>query len=117
MNTMLLFLVGCMGARLLLTYVAKVANKRWLRVMGYLALLPAIGFMYLFVSGIRNNTGAFGEKIWWNALRPVHALLYASFSYAAITGNRNAWIFLFVDALVGLSGFLYHHIKGFRSIT
>ena len=116
MNTTLLFLVGCIGARLLLTYLAKVANKRWLRVMGYLALFPAIGFMYLFVSGTRNKTGAFGEKIWWNALRPVHALLYGLFAYAAITGNRNAWIFLLVDSLFGLSAFLYH-LKGVRSIV
>jgi hypothetical protein len=110
MNTTLLFLVGCMGARLLLTYLAKVANKRWLRVMGYLAVLPAIGFMYLFVSGTRNKTGAFGEKIWWNALRPVHSLLYGLFAYAAITGNTNAWIFLLVDSLIGLSGFLYRRM-------
>ena len=73
---MLLFLVGCMGARLLITYLAKVANQKWLRVMGYIAILPSIGFMYLFLSGTRNKTGSFGEKIWWNNLRPVHALVF-----------------------------------------
>lgn len=111
MNTriLLLFLVGCMGVRLLLTYLAKVANPKWLRVMGYVAILPTVGFMYLFLSGTRNNTGAFGEKIWWNYLRPVHSLLYGLFAYAAITGNRNAWIFLLVDALIGLGGFSWEH--------
>jgi len=106
MNTLWLFLIGCMGARLLLAYLASVANKTWLRVMGYLALLPAIGFLYLFVSGTRNTVGAFGEKIWWNSLRPVHALMYGLFAYAAITGNRNAWILLLLDALIGLSAFI-----------
>ena len=116
MNTILLFLVGCMGVRLLLVYLAKVANQQWLRIMGYVAILPALGFMYLFLSGTRNKSGAFGEKIWWNHLRPVHALLYGLFAYAAITGNRNAWVFLLADALIGLSGFLLYHSKEVRSI-
>jgi len=107
MNTTL-FAV-CMFARLLLAYVAKIANQKWLSRMGYLAILPAIGFMYLFLSGTRNKTGAFGEKIWWNYLRPVHSLLYGLFAYFAILGNRKAWIFLLTDALVGLSGFITHH--------
>lgn len=100
--------VVCIFVRLLLAYLAKVAPLRWLRVMGTIAILPAIGFMYLFVSGVRNKTGAFGEKIWWNLLRPVHSFLYGFFAYLAITGNRNAWILLLVDALVGLGGFIHH---------
>jgi len=108
MNTVL-FLVGCMSARLLLTYLAKIANRKWLKFMGYVAILPAIGFMYLYLSGTRNKLGAFGEKIWWNSLRPVHASLYGLFAYFAITGNRNAWIFLLVDSVIGLVGFLRAH--------
>ncbi len=111
MNNIVLFLVGCIGARLLLAYVAKQANTHLLRYMGFLALLPAIGFMYLFLSGVRNKVGSFGEKIWWNSLRPVHSLLYFLFAYSAITGNKQAWIFLLVDALVGLSAFIFVHTK------
>jgi len=110
-NTLLLFLIGCMGARLLIAFLAKQANKKWLRLMGYIALLPAIGFTYLFLTGVRNNVGAFGEKIWWINLRPVHALLYSLFAYFAITGNRNAWIYLLIDALVGLTAFLWVHSR------
>jgi hypothetical protein len=78
--------------------------------MGYLLLLPAVGFMYIYLTDSR-KTGpeVFGEKIWWNDLRPVHALLYALFSYNAINGNRNAYLFLLVDVLFGLSAFLVHH--------
>ena len=112
-QTLLLFLIGCMSVRLLIAFVAKQANKKWLRVMGYVALLPAFGFMYLFFTGVRNNVGAFGEKVWWKNLRPIHALLYSLFAYFAITGNRNAWIYLLIDALVGLISFLWvHSING-----
>lgn len=118
MNTIqkrfLLFLIGCIGTRSLLVYIAKTTSKTLLMYMGYLALLPAIGFFYLFFSGTR-QTGAevFGEKIWWNNLRPIHGLLYTLFAYNAITGNTGAWIYLLVDVLVGLTSFLiFHYYNG-----
>jgi hypothetical protein len=78
--------------------------------MGYLALLPAIGFIYLFLTGSR-KTGAevFGDKIWWNDLRPVHGLLYLLFAYNAINKNNGAWIYLLVDVIIGLTSFLWFH--------
>jgi hypothetical protein len=115
MNTstkrVLLFLIGCMGSRLLLVYIAKNVNTTLLRYMGYLALLPAIGFIYIFFSGSR-KTGAevFGDKIWWNHLRPVHALFYILFSYNAIKGNKNAWVYLLIDVLFGFMSYLIHKL-------
>jgi hypothetical protein len=111
MNTILLFLVGCMGARLLLTYAAKQANKTWLRYMGFIALLPAVGFLTLFLTGMNKTVGTFGEKIWWNSLRPVHSLLYFLFAYSAIQGNPKAWIFLLIDVTIGFSAFIIFHTK------
>jgi hypothetical protein len=115
MNTlqkrMLLFLIGCIGTRLLFVYMAKNSSVRVLKYLGYVSLLPAIGFMYLFLSGAR-KTGpeVFGEKIWWNNLRPIHSLLYFIFSYHAISGNKDAWIYLMVDVVFGLFAFLIHHL-------
>ena len=114
MNTIqkrfILFLFGCIGTRSLLVYLAKNVNKTYLKYMGYLSLLPAIGFFYLFLSGAR-KTGAevFGDKIWWNDLRPVHGLMYFLFSYNAINGNQNAWMYLLVDVIIGLISFLSFH--------
>lgn len=107
---LLLFLVGCIGTRSLLVYIAKNVSIQNLKYMGYLALLPAFGFMYIYLTGSR-QTGpeVFGGKIWWNDLRPVHATLYALFSYNAITGNPNAWIYLLVDVVFGLISFIIHH--------
>ncbi len=79
-----------------------------------MALLPAIGFMYIYLTEIRNTClGAFGGEIWWNHLRPVHSILYFLFAYNAIIGNKNAWIYLLADVLVGLISFLiYHYVNG-----
>jgi hypothetical protein len=108
----LLFLIGCIGTRTAFVYVAKTINQKYLKYLGYLALAPAIGFIYLFLTGTR-KTGAevFGDKIWWNDLRPIHSLLYFLFSYNAIYGNVNAWKFLLADVIIGLIFFLYFHYK------
>ena len=114
MNTIkkrfILFLIGCIGTRTLFVYLAKNANRTYLRYMGYLSILPAIGFFYLFLTGSR-KTGAevFGDKIWWNKLRPVHGLMYLLFAYNAINGNKLAWIYLLVDVIIGLVSFLIFH--------
>jgi hypothetical protein len=106
----LLFIFGCIGTRLFFVYLAKTINIQYLPLLGYLALLPAIGFMYIFFTGAR-NTGAevFGDKIWWNHLRPIHALLYFLFAYNAINKVEKAWIYLFVDVILGLTSFIIHH--------
>lgn len=107
---MLLFLIGCIGTRLFLVYLAKNISTELLKYMGYVLLLPAFGFIYIYLTGSR-KTGAevFGGKIWWNNLRPIHALLYLLFSYNAITGNTYAWIYLLIDVIIGFISFILHH--------
>ncbi len=110
----LLFLFGCIGTRFLFVYLAKTTNKTYLQYMGYLALFPAFGFFYIYFTNSR-KTGAevFGDKIWWNDLRPIHGSLYLLFAYNAIIGNSNAYQFLLVDVLFGLTRFLlFHYFDG-----
>ena len=106
----LLFLIGCIGVRSLFVVIAKYIHTDYLKYLGYLALLPATGFMYIYVTGSR-KTGpeVFGEEIWWNNLRPIHSILYFLFAYNAILGNSHSWIYLLVDVVIGLLSFLIHH--------
>jgi len=116
MNTIqkrfLLFLFGCIGTRSLFVYLAYIASATYLKYMGYVALLPAIGFFYLFLSGSRKTGGeVFGDKIWWNDLRPVHGTMYLLFAYNAINGNEFAWMYLLADVIIGLVSFLIFHYQ------
>lgn len=108
----LLFLVGCIGTRALFAILAKNISVNYLPILGYVALLPAIGFVYIYLTGSR-KTGleVGGEKIWWNHLRPLHALLYFLFAYNAIYKHADSWKYLAVDVLIGLVAFLNHHIQ------
>ena len=66
--------------------------------------------MYIFLSGSREKgSEVFGNKIWWNSLRPVHAILYGLFSLYAIKKKRESWGFLAIDVSIGLIAFLYYH--------
>jgi hypothetical protein len=108
----LLFLIGCIGTRTLFVLIAKNAGPKYLPLLGYLALLPAIGFIYIYLTGSRKTGGeVFGEKIWWNDLRPIHSLLYFLFAYNAIIGNTKAWMYLLVDVIFGLISFLIFHYR------
>jgi len=116
MNTMqkrfLLFLIGCIGVRTLFVLIAKNASTYYLPMLGYLALLPAIGFIYIYITGSRPvGAEVFGEKIWWNNLRPIHATLYFLFAYNAINGNRMAYQYLLIDVVFGLVAFFVFHYK------
>lgn len=106
----LLFLIGCIGTRTAIALYAKYTSDAILSIMGYLALLPAIGFMIIYLTGARRRGAeVFGERIWWNNLRPIHSLLYFAFAYMAINKHRKAWIALAIDVLMGFVSFIGHH--------
>lgn len=109
MRSPLLFLIGCIGARTLFALLAK-NFPNYLPFMGLIALLIAVGFIYRYLSGTR-KTGpeTFGEKIWWNDLRPLHAALYLTFALLAFRKSPYAWILLAIDVVIGLTAFLYYH--------
>lgn len=107
-RTLAYFLGGCVLTRLSAAGLAKHAPPSTLPFMGGLALVPALGFLAVYN---RRSSGpeTFGQPIWWNRLRPVHALLWGAFAVAALTQKRNLWWLLLVDVLLGLAAFTIHH--------
>lgn len=104
----LLFLFGCMGTRLALVWVAR--QPQFLEPLGFLALAISIGFMYIWANGLR-TTGpeTFGERIWWNDLRPVHSLLWGLFAVMALNNmGEHAWKVLLLDVTIGFAAWLQH---------
>jgi hypothetical protein len=106
----LLFLCGCIGSRLALTALSAHVSAKSLAYLGWIALIPVVGWTYILFIGKR-ETGpeVFGDKIWWKALRPIHALLWLTFAIMAIQQHSNAWVVLLADTLFGLAAFMVHH--------
>jgi hypothetical protein len=115
----LLFLFGCMTVRILFVVIAKKVDPEFLPILGFLSLLPAIGFAYLFITHKRlTGPEVFGGKIWWTDLRPVHSLLYLAFAVCAIHKKSYSWVFLAADVLLGFIGFVvYHYSQGDFKMT
>jgi drug/metabolite transporter (DMT)-like permease len=112
-----IFLVGCIGARLLLVLLAyHLARRepRALRAMALVAIAVSIGFFFIWSNGLR-KTGpeTFGEPIWWNDLRPVHSALYAVFAVLAFREEtqRHAWAVLLADVAIGLWAWGRHNAR------
>lgn len=101
-----LFLGGCVPIRAFVVYLAW-SSRMHLPLLGALALLPALGFLYIYLSGSR-RTGpeTMGAPIWWNNLRPIHAALWGLFAVLAMFGIHKAWIVLALDLVFGTAMFL-----------
>ena len=108
----LIFLLGCILIRIILVLIAKNINSDNLKLLGYLALLPGLGFMLIYLTGIRKTGLEMGGKmIWWNNLRPIHSLLYLMFAYNAINKKNNSWIYLLIDVIIGISSFTFNLVR------
>uniref|UniRef100_A0A6C0IKM7 Uncharacterized protein n=1 Tax=viral metagenome TaxID=1070528 RepID=A0A6C0IKM7_9ZZZZ len=105
-----LFLFGCIGSRIAFTVLSAYSTGVMLQFLGMIAILFVIGWIYIIFIGKR-DTGpeVFGGKIWWQKLRPVHAILWGLFAFLALSKNPKAWMVLAADTSFGLLSFLRHH--------
>jgi hypothetical protein len=106
-----LFLIGCMGSRFALAEGARrMQGTEKLANIAPLAFLPAFAFFVLFAFGLRKSgPETFGDPIWWDKLRPLHAILYALFAYTAMKRLPGSWRFLYADVSIGLLAWLAFH--------
>ena len=102
-----LLFTACILARLGLALVAKFVPNDYLPYLGYLALVPVIGFVYQY--NYSKQTGFFGQKLWWNPFRLFHALMYFLFAILAILKNESAYLVLLADAFAGVCIYIRHH--------
>ena len=105
---LLLFIFGCMAARVGIAVVAKVVPTSYLPLLGALAIIPAFRFIYIYVTGSNPRGAIFKEKAWWNDLRPLHGIMYGLFAIMALLEYRHAWLVLLADAFIGAVAFTLH---------
>ena len=109
----LMFLIGCMGSRFLLTYIVKIINTDYLKYISFITGIIGLSFIYIYFFGsdlADKQLNWVGEKkIWWNDLRIVHGSLYLLFSYMAFNQNKDAWLILLIDTLIGLVSWTKYH--------
>lgn len=113
-----LFLLGCIPTRLFISYLAFISNKyNIIRILLSIFLLSvSIGFTLIYIFKLR-DTGleTMGNKIWWNNLRPLHALLYGLSGLILLFNflNKKSYVYssliLLFDTTIGLLSFIIFH--------
>lgn len=106
-----LFLLGCIPVRLSFVVLARTLPIQYIKLAAIPALLLATAFFIIFFFKLRKSgPETMGAPIWWNALRPVHGIIWASIAYFAFKENREVvWRLLLFDVIFGLVSFTIHH--------
>ena len=106
----LLFLLVCIPSRLLIAYAVQ-HNKTKPWIAAALLTVPAIGFLTVYYKGLRQipgeTFGCNGGGVWWNDLRPVHGLLYATAAVLVFKQSPFAHYPLYLDVMLGIMSFLF----------
>lgn len=105
------FVVGCLGSRLAFL----IADRKLPALRPILAAAAAtfaIGFISIFLTRSR-QTGpeVGGGEIWWDSLRPLHALLWGMYATKTLSGSTDAWIFLALDVALGAAATLSRQLS------
>ncbi len=99
MNSVTLFLLACLPARILLAWLStKFSGK----LFGTLLLAMSLGFLWLYFTGGRKYAFETGGPTWWSQYRLIVGLLYlaaAVYSFQGLT--QYAWIPIIIDAIFG----------------
>tara|TARA_R100001163_G_C5068510_1_gene209045 strand:+ start:17099 stop:17452 length:354 start_codon:yes stop_codon:yes gene_type:complete len=106
----ILFIFGCLGTRLYLVYLAKLNDPSISKLLIALSLIFSVGFITIYAFNLR-KTGleTLGSPIWWNHLRPFHALTFGLYSYLTYINYEKSWIILLFDTIVGAISFFNYH--------
>jgi len=102
----------CIFVRTIFVLLAYYLDVKYVYYMSFPAFLIGMGFLVIYFNNLR-KTGAevFGTKIWWDNLRPIHAFNYLLFAYLAFTRNKNSYVPLSIDVVLGTFAFFMYHFS------
>ncbi len=110
-NKLYLFLIGCIGTRTLLAFLAYKLSPEHLPYLGFFAFLVGLGLIYNYLFDTRivaPESSDENNKVWWNNFRPIHGILYLLFAYFATVKDKNSYVFLVLDVLIALLLFVLY---------
>jgi hypothetical protein len=110
MNSVLLFLLLCIPARLLIAWGASRVPTKYMMMYAFGLLAIALGFLYLFFTKGRQMAPEAGGVTWWANYRLIIGLLYLAAAIYLFQGRRDlAWIPIVIDTSFGLMLFINKH--------
>ena len=96
----------CIALRFSIAFaVYKLYNNKYSKYLSIILLIIGLGFVYQYMSKVR-KVGAFGQKIWWDNYRPIHAILYVLGSVLLYMKNKYAFMPILLDTIIGIIVYL-----------
>ena len=113
----LVFLALCVPARCTLAYAALSLTGVWARLLALACAAIAVGFAVLYLFGLRPTGIEAGGRIWWDSLRPLHALTFGAAAALLWVGSIHnsvdlrpaAAVVLALDVALGIGASVAHH--------
>lgn len=102
-----LYYIICILLRLFIAYLAYLTYKNKSRfALVFFFIAASLGFTYFYLTKQRQK-GAFGQKIWWDFLRPIHAFLFMLSAILLSLKVKKTYIILLIDVIIGPFTFCY----------
>ena len=101
------YYIICIFVRLSLAYSVYYVQKMPIRYMfSLLYFILSIGELYHYTMKTR-TVGAFHNKVWWDSLRPIHALLFLFTSIGLVYKYKYSYMFLVLDTVISVLGYTF----------
>lgn len=110
-----MFLLFCIPARLILALLPLYINSKYLFYYGILLGIIGSSFLYLYFTNKRMKAPEGGGDTWWANFRLIHGLLYICGSIYSIQGKKMASVPLFIDTFFGFILFINKHFYKFMN--
>lgn len=107
MQSKLLFLLCCIPTRLLLALLAYKIDEKYLQYLSILFIGIGLSFFYLYITNSRLNAPEANGTTWWKEIRPIHGAFYLTAGIYAYKRSRISALLILIDAIFGLSAFVY----------
>ena len=108
----IIFLIFCIGARILLAYISKNLSEQNLKFSSFIGFCIGIMFIILYLFDFRKfGIEASNGIVWWNSFRPVHGILFILYAIYAYKGEKKAYYILLIDASLGLLIWINKQLK------
>lgn len=112
----LIFLIFCIGSRILLVYIAY--KKQYVEILSLITLLIGISFIKLAIGpktvADKQIEWLGDADIWWHGMRLFHGILYISFALSYVSGYEYSWLFLLIDVFFGMIVWVMHSFFAFN---
>ena len=97
----------CILLRLYLTFLIYKYYLIYNKQLIILYFIFFLGFSYQYISKIRKK-GAFNQSIWWDFLRPIHALNFLIISILLFYKYKNTYLLSLFDTFLGIPFHFYY---------